>query len=103
MRSSKDNETCEREASLWLKKKEIPYQRYKNLPTHLKVVLRKLICIPPSTTTPRQRKELYTKLCLPHVGGRDSPNPVDFMPDGELEKFFAPLAPSETLSYFEKF
>jgi len=100
----KDDETLEREVSPWLEKKGIPYQRYRNLPAHNKVVLRNLICIPPHPTTYSQRKDLYKKLCLPDiVAGKDSIDPVDFMPDEKLRKFFTPLAPSETLSYLEKF
>jgi len=104
MLGHKDDETLEREVRLWLKKKGIPCQRYRNLPTHNKAVLRNLICIPPHSTTYSQRKDLYKKLCLPDiVAGRESIDPVDFMPDKELKKFFTPLAPSETLSYLEKF
>ena len=103
MTRRKDDEKREREVRLWLEKKRIPYQRYRNLPNHFKDVLRNLICIPTRTTSPHQRRELYKKLCLADVGGRDSIDPVEFVPDEELEKFFAPLAPSETLSYLEKF
>lgn len=103
MTRRKEDEKREREVRRWLEKKRIPYQRYRNLPTHLKVVLHNLICIPTRTTSSHQRRELYKELCLPDTGGRDSINPVDFMPDEELEKFFTPLAPSETLSYLEKF
>ena len=99
----KDDETLEREASLWLEKKGIPYQRYRNLPTHNKVVLRNRLCVPTRPTSYSQLKDLYKKLCLPDITGRESIDPVDFMPDKELEKFFTPLDPSETLSYWEKF
>ncbi len=100
----KDDETLKREVSLWLGKKEIPYQSYRNLSTHNKAVLHNLICIPPRLTTYSQRKDLYKKLCLPDtVAGKNSIDPNDSMPDEELKKFFTPLAPSETLSHLEKF
>lgn len=98
-----DDETREREVSPWLEKKRIPYERYRNLPTHNKVVLCNLVCTPTRRTTYSERRDLYKKLCLPDIAGRESIDPVDFMPDEELKKFFTPLAPSETLSYLEKF
>ena len=96
-------ETIHRHIRSWLKKNEIPYQRYKNLSNHYKVVLRNLVCTPTHPTTYNQRRELYKRLCLSYIGGRESIDPVDFMPDDELSKFFTPVAPSETLSYLEKF
>ena len=104
MTRRKEDEKRQREIRLWLEKKPIPYQRYRNLPNDLKDVLCSLVCIPTHLTSPLQRRKLYKKLCLPDiVAGRDSIDPVDFMPDEELKKFFTPLAPSETLSYLEKF
>lgn len=96
------NETVEREISLWLKKNGSSYEKYKNLRSPNKVVLRNLVCIPTRTTSPAQRKDLWKELCLPDIG-RDL-NPDDFVPPDEvLEKFFTPVAPSETLSVYEKF
>ena len=99
----KDDEKPEREVSLWLEKKGIPYQRYTKLPTHNKVVLRNLICTPNRLTTCSQRKDLYKNLCLSNIAGRESVDPLDFMPDEELKKFFTQVAPSETLSYWQKY
>ena len=103
MTRSMDDEKREREVRQWLEKKGIPYQRYRNLSNHFKDVLRSQICIPTRTTSPLQRRELYKKLCLPDIAGRDSIDPVQFMPDEEREKFFSPLTPSEKLHYLEKF
>ena len=99
----KDDEALERAVSLWLEKKEIPYQSYRNLPTHNKVVLRNLICIPPRPTTYSQRKDLYKKLCSPNIGGKKSIDPVDPMTDEQRKEFFSPLSSSETLSDWEKY
>lgn len=97
----RDNERPEQEVSLWLERNTLS-EKYKKLQRHNKVVLRNLVCIPTRTTSPSQRKDLWKELCLPNIG-RDL-NPDDFVPpDEELKKFFTPVAPSETLSYFEKF
>jgi len=103
MMRRKDDETPEREVSLWLEKNGISLQRYLRLQPWEKKVLRNRICVPTRPTSYSQLKDLYKKLCLPDIAGRESIDPVDFMPPEELEKFFTPLAPSETLSYLEKF
>ena len=103
MRKHEDNEALERQVCRWLEKKVIPYQRYRNLPPHNKEVLRNLVCEPTGLTTYDERKDLYKKLCLSDIVGRKSIDPVDFMPDEELRRFFSPLTPSESLSYLEKF
>lgn len=98
----RDDKTMVSEVGLWLMKKGIPYQRYDNLSAYLKGVLRNLVCIPTRTTSPLQRKELWKALCLPDVGREIDQG--DFVsPDEKLQEFFSPLAPSETLSYYEKF
>ena len=97
------NEAFEQQACRWLEKKGIPYQRYKNLPDYYKVVLHNLVCIPTHTTTYDQRKNLYKKLCLSDIAGRESIDPADFMPDEELRKFFSPLTPSGRLHDLEKY
>lgn len=98
----KDDETLEREVSPWLEKKGIPYQRYRNLPTHDKVVLRNLVCIPTRPTTYSERQDLYKALCLPD-GGRYI-HPDDLVPpDEELREFFSPLSSSETLTDLYKY
>lgn len=99
----RDDKTVVSEVGLWLMKKVIPYQRYDNLSAYLKGVLRNLVCIPTRPTTARERKDLYKNICLLDMAGRDSIDPLDFMPDEELGKFFTPLAPSETLSDWEKY
>ncbi|GAI08926.1 unnamed protein product, partial [marine sediment metagenome] len=45
------------------------------------------------------------KLCLPEsmVAGRNSIDPLDFMPDEELKKFFMPLTPGERLPDLYKY
>jgi len=98
----KEDEIPERGVSLWLEKHGI-LERYKNLRSHNKVVLRNLVCIPTHPTTASERKELYKKLCLPYLGGRESIDSLDFMPDEKIEEFFTPIAPSETLSDREKY
>ena len=97
----KDDEAPAREVSLWLERNGI-LERYKNLRSHNKVVLRNLVCIPTRPTTHSDRKELYKKLCLP-VAGKDF-DPDDFVPpDEKIREFFTPLAPGETLSDWQKF
>ena len=103
MMRRKDDEIPERDVSLWLKNKGIPPERYFSLQPWEKKVLSNRLCVPPRPTSHSQLKNLYKKLCLPDIAGRESIDPADFMPPEELEKFFSPLAPSETLSYLEKF
>ncbi|GAF95147.1 unnamed protein product [marine sediment metagenome] len=99
----KDNEIPEPEITLWLERNGIPKQRYHNLSNNEKVVLGNLLKIPTRPTSPQQRKDLYTRLCLPDLGGRESIDPTDFVPDDKIEEFFTPIAPSETLSEREKY
>ena len=99
----KDKEIPEPEITLWLKRNGIPNQRYQNLSNNGKGVLRNLLCIPTRTTSSKQRRDLYNKLCLLDIAGRKSIDPIDFMPDYKIEEFFTPIALSETLSEFEKY
>ena len=99
----RDDEIPEREISLWLEREGIPPERYRNLQPHGKVVLRNLVRMPTRPTTTRERKELYKNLCLPYLVGKDSIDPVDFMPDEKIREFFNPVAPSETLYDHEKY
>jgi len=97
-------EACERQVRLWLEKRRIPQQRHENLQPSLKDVLRNLVCVPTRPTTYNQRRDLYQKLRLPEsIAGRDSIDPVDFMPDEELRKFFSPLTPGESLPDLYKY
>ncbi len=105
MKTSKheDMEALERQVNPWLMKKGIPYQRYDNLSAYLKVVLRNLVCIPTRLTTYTERVDLWKKLCLPDIlrGGIDLD---DFVPpDEQLQEFFSPLTPSETLPHWKMF
>ena len=93
----------EQEVRRWLEKREISIHNYETLPIQDKIVLRNLVCNPTQPTTDRQRRELYRKLCLSSIAGRESIDPTDFMPEKELNKFFSPLSPGEKLNYFEKF
>ncbi|MFC1977820.1 hypothetical protein ACFLWS_06130 [Chloroflexota bacterium] len=99
----KDNGTPEREVSLWLEKNGIPPQRYVSLQPSEKKALHDELSVPKRPTSDRQRRDLYRKLFFSDIAGRDSIDPVDFMPSEELDKIFIPPASSETLSYFEKF
>ena len=102
MMRHEDTEAPAREVSLWLDRSKTPYERYKNLPSHNKVVLGNQVCIPTRPTSPTERKDLYKALCLPDVG-RDI-NPDEFVPsDEELRKFFTPVPPSEALAHYEKY
>ena len=103
MQKHEDTEVVEQKVCLWLEKKGLPYERYLNLPTHNKIVLRNLVGTPTRPTTHRERQNLYKELCLPDMAGRESINPVDFIPGEEIEKFFTPLTPSETLSEWQKY
>ena len=96
----------EQEVLLWLRiRLGVPYERYLKLSTHLKSVLRNLICTPTKTTTYEQRKDLYRELCLPDsiVAGREAIDPLDSMKDEQRKKFFSPLTPSERLHDLEKY
>jgi len=98
-------EALEGQIRLWLEKRIIPQQRYMNLPPSDKDVLQNLVCTPTHPTTYNQRRDLYRKLCLPEsmVAGRNSIDPLDFMPDEELKKFFMPLTPGERLPDLYKY
>ncbi len=98
-----DDEKVDREIRLWLEKNRIPLQGYLSLLPLEKKVLRNRLCVPARPTSDSQLKNLYNKLCLSDIAGRESIDPVDFMPSDELRKFFTPPDPSETLSYYEKF
>ena len=102
----RDDEPVERGISLWLKGNVILnvslYERYKNLRSHNKAVLRNLVCIPTRPTTYSERQDLYKALCLPD-GGRYI-HPDDLVPpDEELREIFTPVPPSKTLSDWEKY
>ncbi len=88
MTRRQDYETHEREIRLWLESNEIPYQRYRDLPTHNKVVLCNMICIPTRSTTYREPIALYKKLCLPDIAGRESIGPDSFIPIERLANVF---------------
>ena len=98
-------ERREQEVRLWLRIRGFLYERYLKLSTHLKSVLRNLICTPTKTTTYEQRKDLYIELCLPDsiVAGKKAIDPLDSMTDEQRKKVFSPLTPSEKRSYFDKF
>jgi len=102
-----DMEAIERQIRLWLEKRGIPQQRYENLQPFDKDVLHNLVCTPTHPTTYNQRRDLYRKLCLPEsmVAGRNSIDPLDFIPDEELRKFFSPLplTPGEKLPDLYKY
>ena len=97
------NEIVKPEIEIWLKQKGISLKRYDNLTRNEKTTLKNLVCIPTGPTSPKQRINLYKKLCLPELGGRDSLDPVDFVPDEQITNFFKPVSPSETLSNLEKY
>jgi len=104
MSKHEDMEALERQIRPWLEKRRIPRQRYENLQPFDKDMLQKMVCMPTRPTTYNQRRDLYQKLCLPEsIAGRESIDPVDFMPDEELRKFFSPLTPSERLSDLYKY
>jgi len=97
-------ERREQEVRLWLRIRGLSYERYLKLSTHLKSVLRNLICTPTQPTSYSQRRDLYRSFCSPgSIAGRDSIDPVDSMTDEQRKKFFSPLTPSEKRSYFDKF
>ncbi len=98
-----DKEKSEREVRLWLRIRGFSYERYLKLSTHLKSVLRNLICTPTQTTSYSQRRDLYRRLCSPDMAGREAIDPLDSMTDEQRKKFFSPLTPSEKRSYFDKF
>jgi hypothetical protein len=87
----------------WLVRRAIPEVRYKRLTPSEKNDLANSLHIPSRPVTYEQRKNLYRKLCLTEVAGRGSVDPVNFLPDEELERFFAPVSPSDTLLDDEKF
>ncbi len=101
----KDNEIPEQHVRPWLDKKGFPLKNYWNLLPYYKRLLHNQVCGCTSNPPPSdlELRNLYKKLCLPDVGGRESNDTVEFMPPEELRKFFTPIAPSETLSDFEKY
>ena len=103
MSNNEEMEAREREVSLWLDRKGIPYQIYGNLPSHNKVILRNLVCVPTQLTTPAERKDLYRKLFIRDIAGRSSTDPSDFVPDEKIKETFMPLTPSERLHDLEKY
>ena len=95
-----DDKAPGREISLWLEKNRIPIERYINLPSHEKVVLRNLVCIPTRPTSHEERRNLWIELCSPDTA-RDINDLVP--PDEELRIFFSPVDPSEALTFGAKF
>ncbi|MBA7489739.1 hypothetical protein ES702_00273 [subsurface metagenome] len=92
----RDDEPVERGISLWLERNVILnvslYERYKNLRSHNKAVLRNLVCIPTRPTSHEERRNLWIELCST---ARDIN--VFVPPDEELREIFTPVAPRETL------
>jgi hypothetical protein len=72
MTRCQDYETHKRESRLWLERNEIPYQKYRDLPTYNKVVPCNMICIPTRPKPYREPIALHKKLCLPDIAGRES-------------------------------
>ena len=104
MLKHEDMEAVDWQVSVWLEKRGIPHQSYRNLPTSDKVVLRNLVCMPSQPTTYNQRRDLYRRLCLPGgVAGRESSDSVEPMPDEERRRFFSPLTPGERLPNLYKY
>jgi len=103
MNKQEEGGAYERQLRAWLKKQDIPFERYENLSNSDKLILRKMVCTPTHHVSLNQRRDLYGKLCLTDIAGRGAIDPLDFMPEVELDKFFTRVSPSETLSYFEKF
>lgn len=99
----KEEEVPEREVSLWLKKNGVPPQRYMSLQPGEKKALHDELSVPKRPTSDRQRRDLYRKLFFSDIAGRESIDPIQFMPSEELDKIFVSVASSETLSYLEKF
>ena len=104
MLKRENDEAPAREVSLWLEKHGI-LERYKNLRSHNKVVLRNLVCIPTRLTTHTERVNLYKELYLQDkdMPGRDKYLDNLVPPDEELKKLFTPVAPSESLPHLYMF
>ena len=95
---NKDMTEQEQEIILWLERRGIPSQNYKNISTFNKNVLRNLVCTPTRTTTYAQREELYRKLCLSGSrAGKYSPHSSELMTDEGRQRLFSPLTPGESL------
>ncbi|MFC2069955.1 hypothetical protein ACFLTB_02120 [Chloroflexota bacterium] len=95
--------TIELEIIEFLRRNDIPLQRYLKLPNNLKEAAKNLLCVPTHPVSHQQRKDLYIKLCIPDAAGRESIDPTDFMPPDALENFFTPINLSETLTEYEKY
>ena len=99
-----DMEALELDVRLWLEKNRIPERIYEKLSSYHKDALHKQIYQPTGLVTDRERRDLYRKLCSPAgIAGRNSINPVDYMTDEDLRKFFSPLTPSDWHDYLSKF
>ena len=86
----------------WLEKYRFSKKEYEDLSDICKTILHNLICLPACTTTANERKKLYKELFCPDVGGRESVDPTDFVPDEEIRKILC-LLTNESLSDLEKF
>ena len=103
MLKHQDMEALDWQVSLWLEKRGIPLQDYRNLPPHYKVLLDDVVCartLPPSD---RQLRELARELHLSELrlNGQSS-GPVDLIPHGELREFFS-LPAGERRRYLSRF
>ena len=109
MSEHEDVEALEREACLWLSKREIPLRKYKNLPLSDKVLLCGQVCGRTHADV-WQLRDLYKKLLLFQKRETErypsAVNPItdeDLPPDEELQKFFSPLTPGERLPDLYKY
>lgn len=98
MLGQEDVEAIEREVRLWFKRRGISPRGYMNLPLSSKVLLCGQVC---GRTHAEiwQLRDLWGELLPFQTRGTTRYSPTD----EELQKFFSPLTPSESLLDWEKF
>ena len=103
MLKHQDMEALDWQVRLWLGKRRIPLQDYRNLPPHCKVSLDDGVCGGTRPPSDRQLRELAQELHLSNLRLNGySTSPVEFWTTEELRKFFS-LTPDETHEHLSKF
>jgi len=102
-----DMEGLDWQVRLWLRKRRIPPQDYRSLPSHYKVLLHDVVCVPTLAPSDRQLRELAQELHLSQLRLDVRPNghasgPVDLMPHDDLREFFS-LPADERRRYLSRF
>ena len=104
MMKREDMEPLEQEVRPWLEKMGIPLENYRYLSPSYKVLLHGQVCTPTHPASEGELRSLYRKLHSSEIRAEGyNVDAADFVTHEELQKFFSPLPPSETLSDWEKY